>query len=159
MQSVAMPFLERPRKPAVALIAFRSGVPKVSIDPSDTGYEAVGLDRSENFAGVRVDLMDFPVTILPHPQGSLGPRKPRVTTAARGRNRGKHMPGFEIDLLDSVLGYLKEVLAIKGCSRMRGDIDRAHRLPACGIECIQSISGRKPDLLTVIGNSVHVIGT
>ena len=69
------------------------------------------------------------------------------------------MPGFRIDLLDAVLGYLKEVLAIEGCSRMRGDIDRAHRLPTCGIECIQFISGSKPDMLTVIGHSVHVIGT
>jgi len=69
------------------------------------------------------------------------------------------MPGFQIDLLDAILGYLKEVLAIKSCSGVRGDIDRAHRLPACGIDCIQFISGSKPDMLTVIGNSVHVIGT
>ena len=62
--------------PQVALVAFRSGMPKVSINPSDTGYEAVGLDRTENFAGVRVDLMDFPVTILSDPQCALGPRKP-----------------------------------------------------------------------------------
>jgi len=39
-----------------------------------------------------------------------------------------------IDLLDAILGDLKQVLAVEGRSGMRGDIDRAHRLPACRIE-------------------------
>ena len=42
---------------------------------------------------------------------------------------------------------------------MRGDIDRAHRLPARRIEGVQLVSGRKPDVLTVKRNPMHVVDT
>ena len=34
--------------PQIALVAFRSGVPKVSIDPGDPGDKAIGLDGAKN---------------------------------------------------------------------------------------------------------------
>jgi len=49
------------------------------------------------------------------------------------------------------------VLSIEGRARMRGDIDRAPRLSASGIEGNQLVSRRKPDLLTVIRDPVHAI--
>ena len=97
----------------------------------------------------RIDLMDLPAPILPHPERPFGPREPRVTAAAGRRDRGEHAAGLRIDLLDAILGDLKQVLAVEGRPGMRGDIDRAQRLPARGIEGIQLVSGRKPDVLAV----------
>jgi hypothetical protein len=85
--------------------------------------------------------MDLPVPILPHPERPFGPREPRVTAAAGRGDRGEHTAGLRIDLLDAILGELKQVLAVEGRSGMRGDLDRAQRLPARGIEGVQLVSG------------------
>jgi hypothetical protein len=46
---------------------------------------------------------------------------------SRGRRRAPEswsaQAGLRIDLLDAILGDLKQVLAVEGRSRMRGDID------------------------------------
>jgi hypothetical protein len=49
-------------------------------------------------------------------------------TTAGCRDRGKHTSAFWIDFLDAILGDLKEMLAIKRCSRVRGNVDGT-----CGI--------------------------
>ena len=51
------------------------------------------------------------------------------------------------------------MLAVEGRSRIRGDIDRAQRLPARGIEGEQLLSGGKPDVLTVERDAIHVVDT
>src|SRR5262245_54966674 len=103
--------------------------------------------------------MDLPVPILPHPEGPFGPREPRVTAAAGRRDRGEHMAGPRIDLLDAIAGDLKQVPPVEGRSCIRGDINRAQGLTARGIEGMQLVSGGKPDVLTVIRDSVHVVDT
>jgi hypothetical protein len=40
-----------------------------------------------------------------------------------------------------------------------GDIDRAQHLPARRIEGVQHVSGRKPDVLTVKRDPMHVVDT
>ncbi len=92
--------------------------------------------------------MDLPVPTVPYPERPFGPREPRVAAATGRRDRGEHMAGLRIDLLDAILGELKQVLAVEGRSRMRGDIDRAQRLPARRIQRVQLVSGSEPDLLT-----------
>ena len=89
----------------------------------------------------------------------FGPREPGVTAAAGRRDRGEHTAGLRIDLLDAILGDLKQVLAVEGRSGMRGDIDRAHRLPARRIEGVQLVSGREPDVLTVKRDPMHLVDT
>jgi hypothetical protein len=42
---------------------------------------------------------------------------------------------------------------------MRGDIDGAERLPVRRIEGVQRVSGSKPNVLAVIGDSMHVVDT
>jgi hypothetical protein len=42
---------------------------------------------------------------------------------------------------------------------MRGDIDRAQRLPARRIEGVQPVPSSKPDVLTVIRDAMHVVRT
>ena len=42
---------------------------------------------------------------------------------------------------------------------MRGDIDRAQRLPARGIEGVQLVSGGKPDVLAVVRDPMHAVDT
>jgi len=97
--------------------------------------------------------------ILPHPERPFGPGEPRVTAAAGRRDRGEHAAGPGIDLLDAILGELKQVLAVEGGSGMRGDVDRAQRLPARRIEGAERIAGREPDVLTVIRDAMHAVGT
>ena len=41
---------------------------------------------------------------------------------------------------------------------MSCDIDRAHGLATRRIEGVQLVSGRKPDVLTVIGDPTHAVG-
>src|SRR6266481_4888130 len=145
--------------PPIALVPFPGAVPELAVDPGDPGDEAVGLNGAKNRPCLGIDLMDLPVPILPHPERPFGPREPRVTAAAGRRDRGEHTAGLRIDLLDATLGDLKQVLAVEGRSCMRGDIDRAQRLPARRIEGAELVSGRKPDVLTVKRNPTHVVGT
>src|ERR1700687_1912145 len=130
--------------PQITVITFPGRVPELSIDPGDSGDEAVGLDGAKNRACIGIDLMDLPIPILPDPERPFGPREPRVTATAGRRNRGEHLAGCRIDLLDAILGELEQVLAVEGRSCVRGDIDRAPRLPARGIEGDQLVSRSKP---------------
>src|SRR5262245_63726288 len=98
--------------------------------------------------------MDLPVPILSHPERPFGPREPRVSAASGRRDRGEHTAGLRIDLLDAIPGDLIEMPAVESCARVRGDLDRAQRLPAGRIEGGQLVSGRKPDVLTVIRESM-----
>src|SRR5262249_48721677 len=145
--------------PHIALITFPGGVPELSVDPGDPGDEAVARDGAKNRACFRIDLMDLPVPLLPHPERPFGPREPRATAIAGRRDRREHTAGLRIDLLDAILGELKQVPAVEGRSCMRGDGDRAHRLPARRIEGVQLVSGRKPDVLTVKRDPMHLVDT
>src|SRR5258706_715100 len=104
-----------------------------------------------------IDLMDLPAPMLPLRGRPFGPRKPRVTAAAGLRNRGEHRAGLRIDFLDAILGDLKQVLTVEGRSCVRGDINRAQQLATRRIEGVQSVSGGKPDVLTVKRNPIHVV--
>jgi hypothetical protein len=95
----------------------------------------------------------------PHPERPFGPREPRVTAAAGRRDRGEYTAGLRIDLLDAILGDLKQVLAVEGRSCMRGDINRAQHLATRRIEGIQLVSGSKPDVLAVERNPMHLVDT
>src|SRR6195256_5683679 len=100
--------------------------------------------------------MDLPFPILPHPERPFRPREPRVAAAAGRRDRSEHAAGLRIDLLDAIVGELKQVLAVEGSSCMRDDIDRAQRLPTRRIEDVQLVSTSKPDVLTVICDPMYV---
>ena len=63
--------------PQIALVTFPGAVPELSVDPGDSGDEAVGLDGAKNRPGLGIDLMDLPVPILPHPERPFGPREPK----------------------------------------------------------------------------------
>src|ERR1051326_3981323 len=88
-------------------------------------------------------LSALPMTTPGHPERPFGRRESGVTAAAGRRDRGEHFAGLWIDLLDAILGDLKQVPAVEGRSRMRGDIDRAQRLPTRGIEGVQLVSRSK----------------
>src|SRR5262245_48860996 len=51
------------------------------------------------------------------------------------------------------------MLPVESGSSTRGHIDRADRLPGGRIEGVQLISGSKPDVLSVISDSMHVVDT
>src|SRR5262249_9232660 len=119
--------------------------------------EASGLDGAKNRPGLGIDLMDLPIPIAPNPERPFGPREPRATDAAGRWDGGDHAAALRIDLLDAILGELKQVLAVEGRSRIRGDVDRAQPLPARRMGGIQGIPRRKPDVPTVKADTVHVI--
>jgi hypothetical protein len=144
--------------PQIALVILPGAVPELSVNPGDPGDETAGFDGAKNRPRLGIDLMDLSLLILPHPKRPFGPREPRVTAAGRW-NRGEHLAGLWIDLLDAILGDLKQVPAVEGRSRISGDINRAHRLSARRIEGAQLLSGSKPNLLTVIGDPIHPIRT
>src|SRR5690606_10597468 len=127
-----------------ALVTFPRGVPQLAIHPRHASDEAIGLDGAQNRTRFRIDLMDLAFAILTHPKTTLGPRQSRIAAAAGRRYGGEHFAGFRIDLLNAVLGDLKQMLAIEGGSRMRGDVNRARRLAADGIHRGQLVAGGDP---------------
>src|SRR5205823_13300558 len=138
------------------LVVLPCTVPEFSVNPGDAGDEAVGFDGAKNCAGVGIDLMDLAVRILAYPQRPFGPREPRVT-AAGSRNGGQHAAGLGINLLDAIARELKQVLAVKGRSCIRDDIDRAQRLAARWIERVQLVPRSKPDVLTIVCDSSDMV--
>ncbi len=126
--------------PQVTLIRFRGGVPKVSIHPGNPSHKTIGLDGAKNRTTFRINLVDLPAPVISHPKRSLGPRQPGVTPAAGRRNGGQNLAGLGIDLLDAILGNLKQVPAVEGSSRMRGDMNGAPYLTTPGIEGVQLVS-------------------
>ena len=135
--------------PQIALVAFPGAVPELAVDPGDAGDEAVGLDGAQDRAGFGIDLMDLALAVLPDPERAFGPGEAGVAAAAGRRDGGEHAAGLRIDLLDAILGDLEQVLAVEGGAGMRGDVDRAQRLAARGIEGVQPVAGGEPDLLAV----------
>ena len=88
-------------------------MPELAVDPGDAGNDAVGLDGAKNGSRFGIDLMDPPPSVLPHPERPFRPREPRVTAAAGRRDRREHTACLRIDLLDAILGDLKQVLAVE----------------------------------------------
>src|SRR5690606_29795015 len=138
--------------PEIARLVFPRAVPEFAIDPGDTGDEATGLDRAQDGAGARVDLVDLPVAVLSHPEAAFGPCEARTVTGRRDRR--EHFAGFRVEPLDAIPGDLEQVAAVEGTSRVGRHIDRARRLAACRIEGVQAVAGREPDLPAVVGHAV-----
>src|SRR6185312_10774405 len=109
--------------PQLTLVAFPRRVPELAVRPRDARDESIGLDGAQNRPGRRIDLMDLAGAILSDPERPFGPCQPRVAARAGRRNGGQYSAGLRVDFLDAALGDLKEVAAVKGRSRMCGDID------------------------------------
>jgi hypothetical protein len=150
----------RPRiySPQIAFVSFPSAVPKLSIDPGDPRDEAAALDGAKNRPALGIDLMDLAVPMLAHPERAFGPGEPGVAASAGRRDRSKNLAGFRIDLLDTILGDLKQVPAVESRSSVRGYINRAERLAAGRIESVELVSGGKPDLPAIISDAMHSPG-
>ena len=103
--------------------------------------------------------MDLPRPILPHPERPFRPGEAGVAAAAWCRDRGEHTAGLRVDLLDAILGDLKQVLTVEGRSGMGCDVDRAQCLPARRIKRDQSVASSKPDSFAVIGEPIDAVDT
>src|SRR4051812_7465388 len=108
----------------VALVAPPGRVPEFSVDPGDAGDEAVGHDGVENCPCVRIGLIDLPMPIVSDPEGPFGPGEPGVRAVAWRGDRGDDAAVRRVDLLDAILGDLKQVPAVEGGSGVRRGIDR-----------------------------------
>src|SRR5262249_18309120 len=114
-------------------------MPKLSINPRDTGDEAVGFDCAKDRTCFGIDLGDLPCPILPDPESPFSPRQSRVSAAAGRRDSGENLTSFWINLLDAILGDLKQMLAIEGRSCVRSDIYRTLHFADRRIEGIQLV--------------------
>ena len=133
-------------------------MPEFAVDPGYSGDDAAAFDGAKNCSRFGIDLMDLAAPMLSHPKRAFGPGEPQVAAASGRRDGREHTAGLRIDLLDAILGDLKQMLAVEGRPCMGGDIDRAYRLPGHGIEGVQLVSGRKPDVLTVKRHAIHPVG-
>lgn len=136
-------------------LTFPRAVPEQPVDPGDAGDEAVGFDNSKDRPGIGIDPKYLPIQILPHPEHPFGPCEPGVAAAAGRRDSGEHTACVGIDLLDAILGDLKQVPAVEGGSCMRSDISGAQHPAARRIERVQLLSGGKPDFSAVMRHSMH----
>ena len=126
--------------------------PSTQVTPVTKRFE---LDGAKDRAGLRIDLMDLAVAMLPDPERPFRPR--HSGGAAVGcRDGSDHAAGRRIDLLDAIPGDLVQVSAIEGGSRVRGDIERAHRFPARRVDRVQRVAGRDPDIGAVIADTMHM---
>src|SRR3954447_8086131 len=134
-------------------------MPELAVNPCHPGDDAVTLDRAQDRACLRIDLVDLAAAMLPYPKRAFSPGQTGVAPVAGRGNRRKHAAGGRIDFLDAILGDLKQVPAVEGRSCMRGDIDRPHRLSTLGIEGAQPISGCKPDIPAVKRYTMYAVNS
>jgi len=125
--------------PQITFITFPGGMPQLSIDPGDSGHEAIGFDCAKDGACFGIDLVDLPCPILPNPESAFSPSKSRVTAVAGRRDSGENSTRLWIDLLNAILGDLKQMAAIEGRSCMRSDINRTLHFAARRVEGIQPV--------------------
>src|SRR6185503_4576814 len=109
----------------LALVAFPRAVPQLAVDPGHAGDMAIGLDGAKDLPGLGIDLMDLPIPMLTDPERSFRPREPGIRAAAGCGNGCEHPSRLRVDLLDPVLGDLKEVLAVERRSRVCDHVERA----------------------------------
>src|SRR5206468_8427636 len=124
LQCLPCPRIDAPDR---ALVPLPGSMPELAPHPGHAGDEAVGLDRPDGLSGFGVDLMDLSVPILADPERPFRPREPRGAAGGR-RDRGHHVPGLGVDLLDPIAGDLKQVAAVERRSRMRGNLERPQLL-------------------------------
>jgi hypothetical protein len=103
--------------PQLALVTLPGTVPELAVDPGDAGDEAIGFDRAQDRAGLRIDLMDLALLILRDPERPFGPGEPRRVTRRRRGDRRQDRAGGGIDLLDAVGRQLIQVASAATSSR------------------------------------------
>src|SRR5581483_4883149 len=54
--------------PELARVVLPGTVPELAVDPRDPGDEAAARDGAQDRPGLRIDLMDLPVAVLPDPE-------------------------------------------------------------------------------------------
>ena len=104
-----------------------------------------------------IDLVDLAVAVLPDPQAALGPGQARVAALAGCRDRGHHVAGGGIDLVDARFGDLVEMRAVERGAGIAGAVERACDLAARRIERDELGAGGGPDALAVVGDAADAL--
>ena len=67
--------------------------------------------------------MDLAFAILTYPKRAFGPSESRVTSITGRGDRGEHASCVRVDLVNAIVGDLKQMLAIESRSRVSRDIN------------------------------------
>src|SRR5215813_10578429 len=140
-----------PAAPAAA----EERVPAVGLEARHR-YAGRHVDLLQNLAALRIDSAQFAFVGFPSavPQFTVDPGDAGDETVRL--DGAEDRAGLRIDLMDAIPGDLVQVSAIEGGSRMRWDIERAHRFPAHRIDLFQRVAGRDPDIGAVIADPMHM---
>lgn len=69
----------------------------------------------------------------------------------------EHAPGGRVDLVNSAVGDLVQVLAVERGPAIGADLDRTHRFAAGRIECVELTIAGEPDLPAIEGHAVDTV--
>src|ERR1700758_626786 len=133
-------------------------MPELSFNPADSGDEAGRLNGAKNSPTLGINLIDLPVFVLRYPETPFCPSHTGATAGGR-LDRGDHLTGLWIDLLDAIVTDLIQVLAVESRARMCADIKRACSFPSRWVERLQIVAGCDPNLFAIKGDSVYAIDT
>src|SRR5262249_41382613 len=102
-------------------------MPELVVEPGDAGNEAVRLDGAYDRAGLRVDLVNLTIAILPDPERAFRPGH-TGRPALRCRYCREHTAAVRVDLLNAIVRDLEQVPTIESGAFMRRHIECAHGL-------------------------------
>src|SRR5262249_23274389 len=142
--------------PDIGVGPLPGGMPQLTVHPGDAGDEAVRLEGAQDSAGLRVDLVDLPLPVRPHPERPPRPGQPGVAPASRCGDGQQHSAGGGIDLLNPVVGDLVEVAPVEGSASVARDVEGAAGLAGGGVDGSELLSGGEPDVPPVEGDPGHV---
>src|SRR5690606_15656423 len=107
--------------PQFAGVVFPGAVPEFALDPGAARHVAVGFEAAQDRAGLGVDLVNDAFLVPSDPERSVGPGQAGTVFAPGRGYRAHDMAVLRIDFLDPSIGDLKNMLAVKGGSRIGCD--------------------------------------
>ena len=71
-------------------------------------------------------------------------------------NRRNDFPRTRINLLNRLVRNLEKIAPIEGRTRMSWNLNGLRQLSAFRIERLEFVAGGKPDIVSVVGHTMHV---
>jgi hypothetical protein len=128
--------------------------PQLAVQPRHARDEALGFDRLQDRARLRIEAVDLARAVLADPQRAFGPGEAGAA-AVRCRDARQDGARVGIDLLDAAVRDLVQVAAVERGARVRLDREGALHPAAVGIDRVQAVAGREPQGVAIEGDAMH----